>query len=143
MRGVPLGLNPLPRLDSQFQGAYVRKNPGQLGPIARQSENENAPCSGLCGLMRGESQGMQCYARADVRRSGKPGVPVGLHEKTIRIPSLKGDTTLHSDCMTLTTRYLRYITPSASGRPASVETEHGANLPHNPASMGLSGHNDM
>jgi len=88
LRGVHLGLNPLPRLRSHFQGACVRSKTGQLGPIARQSENENAPCSGLCGLMRGESQGMPCYARADVRSSGKPGVPVGQHEETIRIPSL-------------------------------------------------------
>ena len=83
LRGVHLGLNPLPRLRSHFQGACVCRKTGQLGPIARQSENENAPCSGLCGLMRGESQGMQWYARADVRRSGKPGMPVGLHEETI------------------------------------------------------------
>ena len=106
LRGVHLGLNPLPRLRSHFQGACVRRKKGQLGPIARQSENENAPCSGLFGLMRGESQGMQCYAHADVRRSGKPGVPVGLHEETIRITSVFCDnvllshhTTPHPDCM--------------------------------------------
>jgi hypothetical protein len=29
-----------------------------------------------------------CPAFTDLRRSGKPGVPVGLHEATIRIPSL-------------------------------------------------------
>src|SRR5262244_421820 len=30
----------------------------------------------------------------------------------------------------------------SSWRPASVDTEHGVKLPQNPASMGLSGHND-
>jgi hypothetical protein len=32
---------------------------------------------------------------------------------------------------------------SPSWRPASVDTEHGAKLPKNPAIMGLSGQNDM
>jgi hypothetical protein len=34
-------------------------------------------------------------------------------------------------------------TSSSSLRPASADTEHMAKLPENPASMGLSGQNDM
>src|SRR5215471_3047487 len=43
----------------------------------------------------------------------------------------------------LTVRRVRHITASSSWRPASAGNEHVANLPENPASMGLSGQNDM
>src|SRR5215510_8788038 len=43
----------------------------------------------------------------------------------------------------LTVRCVRAITSPSSWRPASVDTGQGAKLPTNPASMGLSGHNDM
>ena len=43
----------------------------------------------------------------------------------------------------LTARRIRHIRSASSWRPANVDTEHGAKLPQNPASMGFSGHKDM
>jgi hypothetical protein len=43
----------------------------------------------------------------------------------------------------LTVRRVRHITFASSWRPARTGNEHGATLPENPASRGLSGHNDM
>src|SRR5262245_263345 len=46
-------------------------------------------------------------------------------------------------CGLLTAGCVRDITSALWWRPASVDTEHGAKLSTNPASMGLSGQNDL
>src|SRR5215510_87145 len=43
----------------------------------------------------------------------------------------------------LTVRRVRHITFASSWSPARTGNEHGAQLPEHPASMGLSGHNDL
>ena len=40
------------------------------------------------GVCPTRARDQHCAAKASVRRSGKPGMPVGLHEETIRITSL-------------------------------------------------------
>jgi hypothetical protein len=56
-------------------------------------------------------------------------------------------TTTYSDCrewfQVLTARRVRDITSPSSWRPASADNKHGAKLPENPASMGLSGQNGL
>ena len=44
------------------------------------------------------------------------------------------------ECGLLTACRVRHITSSSSWHPTSVDAEHGAKLPQNPASMGVSGH---
>ena len=74
----------------------------------------------------------------------KPPDTVGELSRTVENPSVfcYKLMRLQVGCGLLTGCRLRHIT-SLSWYPASVDTEHEAKLPKNPASLGLSEQNDM
>src|SRR5262249_47936657 len=81
---------------------------GAQSPGSRQPADRAGGSSGLSNGSRGTARTARWAAqllssrgcltprriltKRDVRRSGRPGVPVGLHEETIRITTLYGTT---------------------------------------------------